>query len=246
MLLLPSVGFAATIGHEIAERHARRADGRVRELKSLYAEGRTLMQGEVIEFKLWAASPNRLRIESSSPKRRILQVFDGRHEPLIQHSDVEAGRPLRMSSADRKDFIANADFDGPLMDFALKGNTVDFAGRDLVNGLPTDKLLVMSPQDDVLFVWVDRETSEIVKRSVFRIVRDQRISVDTYFTDFRPVVGTMQPFRVETKVGDKTIYLMVISQMEGNSSEVTPDKFAVPADWPVLPIEYSSATPAAK
>jgi len=244
--VLPVAGFAATLGHEIAERHARRSEGRVRELKSLYAEGRTLMAGEVIEFKLWAASPNRLRIESASPKRRIVQLYDGRHEPLIQHSDVESGRPLRMSAADRRDFITNADFDGPLMDFALKGNTVDFAGRDLVNGTPTDKLLVMSPQDDVLFVWLDRETSEIIKRSVFRIVRDQRISLDTYFTDFRPVAGTMQPFRVETKVGDRTVYLMVVSHMEGNSSEVTPDKFTVPADWPLMPIEYNSATPAAK
>jgi outer membrane lipoprotein-sorting protein len=231
---------AADLGREIAERHAQRSEGRARELKSLYAEGRTLVQGEVIDFKLWAASPNQLRVESTSPTRRIVQIFDGRHEPVIQHSDVEGGRPLRMALAERQDFIANADFSGPLVDYALKGNTVDYAGRDELPEGPAAKLLVMSPRDDVLFLWVDEKTAEIVKRSVFRIIRDQRFSVETFFSDFRPVAGTMQPFRVETKLGAKQLYLMVITRMEGNSSEVTPERFAVPTDWPKLPFEVNT------
>lgn len=237
-LSLGTVCVAADLGKEIAERHAQRAGGRVRELKSLYAEGRTLMQGEVVDFKFWAARPNQLRIESTSPARKVVQLFDGQHEPLIQHSDVEGGRPLRMSAAERKDFIANADFDGPLMDYALKGNSVDYAGSDEVAGRPAAKLLVMSPQDEVLFLWIDNETSEIVKRSVFRIIRDRRFTVDTFFSDFRPVAGTQQPFRVETKIGDQSLYLMVIARLEGNSSAVTAERFAVPKDWPKLPLEF--------
>lgn len=241
VLLVSALGAEATeLGREIAQRHAERAGGRVRELRSIYAEGRTLIMGEVIEFKMWAERPNRLRIESTSPKRKVTQIYDGKHEPVIFHSDVEAGRPLRMSPAERKDFIANADFDGPLMDFAAKGYTVDYAGTDLVNDRPADKLLVMSREDDVLFLWVDSQSAEIVKRSVFRVARDQRVTVDTYFGDFRNVAGTMQPHRVETKSGERTIYLMVIARMEGNSAQVTADKFAVPEGWAKLPLEYSS------
>lgn len=232
--------FAAELGREIVERHARRSDGRVRELRSLYAEGRTLIKGEVIEFKMWAERPNRLRVESTSPVRKVVQVYDGRHEPVIYHSDVEGGRALRMSAGERKDFIANADFDGPLVDYALKGFTVDYAGGESVNGQPADKLLVMNPQDEVMFFWVDSETSEIVKRSVFRVSRGQRQTVDTFFSDFRDVAGTRQPHRVETKIGDVSLYLMLIARMEGDSAEVTPQQFEMPANWPMLPVEFKT------
>lgn len=201
-----------------------------------------MIQGEVIEFKMWAERPNRLRVESTSPTRKVTQIFDGRHEPVILHTEVEGGRPLRMSPGERKDFVANADFDGPLMDHAAKGYSVDYAGTDVIEGRPADKLLVMSPQDDVLFLWVDARTSEVVKRSVFRIVREQRLTMDTYFGDFREVAGTLQPHRVETKVGDRTVYLMVVARMEGNSAEVTAERFAAPEGWPVLPVEFKSPT----
>jgi len=243
VLCLSTVLVSATeLGREIAKRHEERAGGRVRDLQSLYAEGRTMIQGEVIEFKLWAARPNLLRVESTSPSRKVTQVFDGKHEPVITHSDVEGGRPLRMSPAERKDFIANADFDGPLMDHAAKGYSVDYAGTDLVADRPADKLLVMSPHDDVLFLWVDARTAEVVKRSVFRIVREQRLTMDTYFGDFREVAGTLQPHRVETKVGERTVYLMVVARMEGNSPQVTAERFAAPEGWPALAVELKAPT----
>lgn len=237
---LAGAGGAADLGQEIAEQHARRSDGRVRELRSLYAEGRTLIKGEVIEFKMWAERPNRLRVESTSPVRKVVQVFDGRHEPVIHHSDVEGGRPLRMSAGERKDFIANADFDGPLMDYALKGFSVDYAGGETVRGRPANKLLLMSRRDDVLFLWVDEENGEIVKRSVFRTAREQRVTVDTFFSDFRDVAGTRQPHRVETKIGDVLLYVMLIARMEGNAAEVTPQRFEMPEGWPMLAVEFKT------
>ncbi len=233
LLPLPAVG--ADIGAEIALKHAERSGGRMQEIRSLYAEGRTLIRDEVIEFRLWAERPGRLRVESVSPKRRVVQVADGVHEPFISHSDVEGGRPLRMGPAERRDFLGNADFDGPLVDHVAKGNSVDYAGSDLLDGRPASKLLVMSPRDDVLFLWVDEETGEIVKRSVFRVARDRRVTVDTYFSDFRAVGGARQPHRIETKVGEGTLYLMVVARMEADSPRVTPEIFAVPEGWPRLP-----------
>lgn len=235
LVLLPIPAFGADIGAEVARKHAERSGGRAREIQSLYAEGRTLIRDEVIEFRLWAQRPGRLRVESVSPRRRVVQVADGVHEPFISHSDVEGGRPLRMGASERRDFLGNADFDGPLVDHVEKGNTVDYAGSDLLDGRPASKLLVMSPRDDVLFLWVDEESGEIVKRSVFRVARDRRVTVDTFFSDFREVGGTRQPHRIETKVGEGTLYLMVVARMEADSPRVTPEVFAVPEGWPQLP-----------
>lgn len=233
----PIIG--AELGSEIALRHQHRAAGTA-PLQSLYVEGRTIAKDEVIEFKLWAARPNQLRMLSVSAQRSVLQVFDGKNEPLISHNEIQDGEPLRMAGAERSEFIANADFDGPLVNFALKGYTVDYAGEEKVNGRPASKLLMMSANDDIFFVWVDQENSEIVRRSVFRVVREKRILVDTYFSDFRPVAGTLQPHRIETKVGDKTLYAMIVTRVEVNSAEVVPECFTVPKDWPRLAMGLSA------
>jgi outer membrane lipoprotein-sorting protein len=219
-------------GHDVARRHAARADGRLAALKSLYAEGRTLINDEVVPFKLWAERPNRLRVESDNGKRRVVQVFDGVHEPWISQSDVAAGAVRQMSPGEKKDFVANADFDGPLVDFARKGYSVDFAGEETLAGRLAEKLLLMSPQDEVFFLWVDNETHEIVKRATFRIMHGQRVLVETTFGDFRDVGGVAQPHRIETKIGDRTLYLMIMTKMEANSKKVTDRVYAPPPDWP--------------
>jgi hypothetical protein len=237
LLIAPFVR-ADEVGHEIARQHAQRAGAKSRDLRSLYAEGRTLIGGEVIDVRMWAERPNRLRVESSFGNRKVTQVYDGRHEPVIYHSQTENGRPLRMTASERKDFIANADFDGPLVDFALKGYSIDYAGEDSIAGRAARKLLVMSGDGDVFFVWLDAENFEMVKRSVFRIVGERRATVDTFFGDFREVRGSLQPHRIETKVGEKTLYLMMLSAMEGDSPKVTAEVFKVPDDWPLLPVEF--------
>lgn len=246
LLLLAAVPARADeMGHEIARRHAERGGAKYRALRSLYAEGRTLIGREIIEVRMWAERPNRLRVESAAGARKVTQVYDGRHEPVIYHTEVEGGRPMRMSAGERKDFIANADFDGPLVDFAVKGYSVDYAGEEAVAGRPAKKLLLMSAQGDVFFLWLDVETAEIVKRGVFRTAGDRRVLVETFFGDFRPVGEVLQPHRIETKAGSNALYLMLLARMEADSARVTADLFAVPEGWPLLPVEFKSGGEAA-
>lgn len=235
LLSVAAVLRADDYGREIAEQHAQRAGGRLARLQSLYAEGRTLINDEVAPFQLWARRPGQLRFESATGRRRVIQACDGRREPWISHTDVAAGAPQPMSAGERKDFLANADFDGALVDFAAKGYTVDYAGEDTIDGRKAKKLLLVSASDDIFFLWVDAGTHEVVKRGVFRVARgQQRVMVETYFSDFREVGGVPQPHRIETKLGERTLYLMMISKMEANSAQVTDAVFAAPAGWPEL------------
>lgn len=234
-------GRADPVGHEIAQKHAARGGGKYRAVKSLFIEGKTLIGGEIVDIRMWAERPNKLRVESSTGARKVTQIYDGRHEPVITHSEVENGRPMRMSAGERKEFIANADFDGPLVDFAAKGYSVDYAGEEAVGGQPAKKLLVMNAQGDVFFLWVDAKTFETVKRGVFRTANDKRVLIETTFGDFREVAGSLQPHRIETKVGTRSLYLMVLTRMVANVTN-PPELFAVPDKWPLLPVEFKSET----
>jgi len=217
----------AQLGPEIARRHAERAGGKLAALKTLRAEGRTFIGSEMVPFTLLAERPTRLRVESFSPLRRVIQGYDGLQPPWISHSEFNGGAVRPMPAPDAKDFITNADFDGPLVDYAAKGYTVDYAGEDVIESRRAFKLLVMSRTDDIFFLWVDAENHEVVKRAVFRTSKQERMTIETLFKDFRPVAGVMQPHRIETAANGRLLYVMVIDRMEPNVT-VAPEKFTQP------------------
>ncbi|HVT73786.1 MAG TPA: DUF2092 domain-containing protein [Lacunisphaera sp.] len=220
----------AQLGHDIARKHAERAGNRLAALTALRAEGRTFINTEVVPFTMIAQRPNRLRVESFTPLRRVVQVYDGGSAPWVSHSDVRHGAPQDMSDAEAKEFIANADFDGPLVDFAAKGYSVDYAGEDTLEGRKAFKLLLMNRSDNIFFLWVDADTYEIVKRTVYRVINDQRVAVDTFFKDFHEVAGVRQPYRVETVANGRTLYVMIIDRMEANPDNISPETFSRPND----------------
>lgn len=230
-LLLAAVTQAQT-GAEVAQRHAERAGEKLAKLHAYRAEGRTFIGDKEVPFTMWAQRPDRLRIESSTPSRRLVQVYDGVHPPWTSHSEVEGGAAQLMTGSEAREFIANADFDDPLVDFEAKKYTVDYAGEDEVEGRAAHKLLVMSKSDDICFLWVDNETNEIVRRMTYRIVQEQRAVIDTYFKDFRPVAGVMFPHKVEARTNGRAIYTTLIDKMEPNPKKMRADLFEHPGGWP--------------
>lgn len=233
-MLVAATAAEAQLGAEIARQHAARAGGNWRKIRTLYTEGQTRIGQETVSFRTWSARPDRLRVESFGGLRRVIQCFDGIHEPWISHTEVDGGKARLMTESDVTDFIANADFDGPLVDYAAKGFTVDYAGEDEIDGRPAFKLLLMNARDEVFFYCVDKQNYEIVKRTVFRVAKGERVAVETFFRDFKPVGGALQPHRVETRLNGRVIYLMIIDKFEANppATRFPPDIFAAPKDWP--------------
>lgn len=219
----------AQLGPDIAGRHAARAGDRRAALKALRVEGRTFINGEVVPFLLVAQRPNRLRVESFTPVRRVLQVYDGETAPWTSHSEAAGGTPQAMGEEEAREFIGNADFDGPLVDFAAKGFSVDYAGEETLEGRPADKLMVMNRSGQLFFLWVDKQTAEVVLRTVSRESRGQRVAVETRFKDFRPVGGVRQPHRIETLVEGRLLHVTVIDRMEANPV-VAPGTFNRPGN----------------
>lgn len=227
-LLLLAATAQAQLGHEVARKHAARTGDKLAALTALRAEGRTFINEQVVPFTLVAQRPNRLRVESFTPLRRAVQAYDGAEKPWVSRSELKGGAPQEMSEAEAQDFIANADFDGPLVNFAEKGYSVDYAGEEKIEERKAYKLLLMNQRDDIFFLWVDAENYEIVKRTAYRVSGSQRVAVDTFFKDFREVGGVLQPHRVETAANGRTLYIMLIDRMEANPPVIPPETFARP------------------
>jgi hypothetical protein len=228
ILLLTMLPARAQLGSELARQHAERAGNRLAALRSLRTEGRTFVGGEVVPFVTLAERPNHLRVESFTPRLRVILCYDGSGAPWISHTATKGGVPQDMAEVDARDFLLNADFDGPLVDYARKGFSVDYAGEDQIDGSKAYKLLLMGRNDEIFFLWVDAVTHEVVKRMVYRNQRGRRVTIETRFMDFRPVEGVLQPYRIETFADGELLYAMIIDRIEANPL-IAPGAFARPA-----------------
>ncbi len=77
--------------------------------------------------------PNLVRETFSLQGMTAVQAYDGstawQIQPFGGHKD-----PQLMAEDDVRDLLIDSDFDGPLVDYKAKGNTVEYLGHDTIEG----------------------------------------------------------------------------------------------------------------
>jgi hypothetical protein len=105
------------------------------------------------------------------------------------------------SAEEMKSVATQAELDGPLVDFAKKGTTVELAGTEKVEGHDTYKLKLTLKSGKTTNVWIDAETFLETKiEGTPRLLDGKYRAVDVYYRDYRTVGALKIPFTLETKV----------------------------------------------
>jgi hypothetical protein len=140
----------------------------------------------VVEIK----RPGRLRNEIVLDQRTIIRAIDGSVgwalNPLTGDST-----PRSLTSDEVRNMAGGADFEGPLLDHVAKGNLIELAGRQVVDGRPAWKLKVTLPGGEVRYTYVDADSWLEVKSEGSVLNGGKPQAVESYFRDYRPVNGVM-------------------------------------------------------
>ncbi|HUG09661.1 MAG TPA: hypothetical protein VMM36_01545 [Opitutaceae bacterium] len=174
----------------------------IQALRAFRAEGVTKLEAGEVEFTLWAARPAKVRLESRLGDQRMVQAYDG---VTAAWGMPAGGEPALMSKGEAREFIAGADFDGPLVDPASKGYAVTYAGEAEVEGRQCLHLMLAARDLEVIELYVDAETYMVLKRVSARPEVPDAAKLETFFSDYRPVGGVMMPFRVMTFEGERLV-----------------------------------------
>jgi hypothetical protein len=153
-----------------------------------------------LPFVMEMERPRKVRFELQFAGKTAIQVYDGTNgwkvRPYLNRLDVE---PF----TDEESKVASTQFelDGPLVDYAAKGNVVELDGLEKVNDRSTYKLKVTTKSGQVVHVWVDAETFLETKiEGQPRRLDGKMHPVEIYFRDYRSVDGLQIPFVLETYV----------------------------------------------
>jgi hypothetical protein len=153
-----------------------------------------------LPFVMELARVRKQRIELKFNGQTAIQVYDGANgwklRPFLNRREIEPFTPEEMKIAS-----AQADLDGPLVDYAAKGTKIELIGAEQVEGRKTYKLKLTTKDGNSKNVWIDAQTFLETKiEGAPRRLDGAYHPVEVYFRDYRQVSGLLVPFVVETKV----------------------------------------------
>jgi hypothetical protein len=223
--LVAVAGFAADRAEELARIHIEAIGGkqRITALSSLRATGQVAAAGNRVRFTMMAARPAKLRLETETDARTLVQGTDG-VEPAWEF-DTGSWPPQYRTMPDNvaRTFVADAEFDDPLVSAESRGYKLEYAGEVEAKGRKLHRILVTRKLAETYSVLLDDETFCIVMRVEFRTsLAGRRLQVVTHFEDFRPVAGVLFPHLITVAVDGQASQQTKITRIEANP--------ALPAD----------------
>ena len=172
--------------------------------------------------------PNLVRETFTLQGMTAVTAYDGttgwQIQPFGGHKDPEF-----MGEDDLKDLLLDADFDGPLVDYKEKGNTVEFLGHDVVDGDDALRLKVTLKDGDIVYYYLDPDTFLEIRKEVQEFVRGSVRESVTEMGSYKPVAGVMYPYSIsQGSKANPGAQTTTIEKIEVNMPIDKAD-FAVPA-----------------
>jgi hypothetical protein len=172
--------------------------------------------------------PNLVRETFSLQGMTAVTAYDGttgwQIQPFGGHKDPEL-----MGEDDLKDLLLDADFDGPLVDYKEKGNTVEFLGHDVVDGDDALRLKVTLKNGDIIYYYLDPDTYLEIRKEVQEFVRGSVRESVIDLGSYKPVAGVMFPFTIsQGSKANPGAQTTTFEKIEVNVN-INPADFAVPA-----------------
>lgn len=233
-LLLAGLTSAAVWGQtadEIIDKHLQAIGGKDK-LKAVQTQrfsGKMVMgQGMEAPFTMEMSRPNKMRMEFTIQGMTGVQAFDGKTSwslmPFLGKNEAEAA-----PAEETAKMAEQSDMDGLLLDYKEHGRTVEYAGKEDLEGTPAHKLKVTQKSGDVAYVYIDTEQYLQLKQTSKSTVRGQEVESEMTFGDFKKVDGILVPHSIEQKAkGMPAGMVMTITKVEINP-DVADGRFTMPA-----------------
>ena len=199
---------------------------KIQAVKSVKLTGKFLAQGMEFPFTMIQKRPNKMRIEAEIMGSTMIQCYSGEKGWAINPM-TGSSNPQPMSEIEEKSFKLQSDMDGPLVDYAEKGYTVEYIGEEDVEGTPTHQLRIDTNDGIVMDVFIDAEYFLIIKSSNKITVDENEFETQTYMSDFQEIEGMVVPFAIETRSGDAVMNQIMMEKTE-YGVEVDDSIFAMP------------------
>jgi hypothetical protein len=202
--------------------------GKLKSIQTLKSTGFFHQMGMQIPYTMLQKRPNRLRIDATMQDQTMVQAFDGETAWQI-FPFMGDPAPEKMPEGDARNIMNQADFDGHLLDYRVKGYSIEWVGEEEVRGLRTHKLKVTLKNGDILHYFLDVDACLERKVSAFAAQAGQEMEIETYMSDYKEVNGIMIAHTIESRASGNIVSQITVNTVEMNV-DIEDDAFVMPSE----------------
>lgn len=153
-----------------------------------------MMMGPGMEapFEVTFQRPGKVRMEFEVQGMVGIQAYDGENGwgvmPFMGQTE-----PAALADDQLKQIQDQADFDGPLVDYAEKGHSIELLGKVDVEGTEAYKLKVTKKNGDVVTSYLDTENCLEFMQEARTTIQGNEIGFTTEIGDYKEVEGLILP-----------------------------------------------------
>jgi outer membrane lipoprotein-sorting protein len=219
---------------------ARGGLAKMRAIKSERVEGTISFGSEASgPFAVELKRPLKMHMTLNVQNQTMVRVYDGT-QGWVNNPFAGKVNPDSMTDEDLKNISEEADFDGPLVDYAKKGNKVELAGKDNVEDKDVWRVKLTTKNGDIRYYLFDASTYLLLKWEGKRRAEGKEFPIESYFRDYRDVDGLKFSFQIDS--GSSATDLMqklVIDKIELNT-QIADSEFTRPVAPDPAPAAPSS------
>jgi len=180
-------------------------------IKTMTTTGKILQGGMELPFVMYNARPSKLRMEISIQGQKIIQAFDGTNGWMINPMTGSLD-PQDMNPDQVKQLQQQADMDGLLYNYKEKGSTLEYSGKDEVEGTEVYKLKLTDKNNDITYYYIDTDSNILLKTTAKRTIQGTEIEGNTLYGNYQMVEGMAIPFSITTMVNGQVAAEIVVEK----------------------------------
>jgi outer membrane lipoprotein-sorting protein len=200
LFILPLPGSAQTADEIVSKAIAAR--GGIAKIKAVHSQriSGTINFGPGAEgpFLVELKRPGKMHIEVTIQGQTLIRTYDGKSTGWIINPFSPTKGVEPMSAEDISNIADESDFDGPLVDYKEKGNRIEFAGKEDIEGQPAYRLKLTSKKGETRSYLFDAASFHLVRWEGTRKVGDKDVPWESLFRDYRDVDGLQFAFEIDS------------------------------------------------
>jgi len=190
---------------------------KIKAVKTMKLTGKVLVDGVDIPCTLQLKRPNLVYGEAAIQGMKLMLGYDGQTAWQVDPSSGSM-EPQPSVDEDARHIIEMGDFEGPLVDYKAKGNSVELVGKEEFEATPVYKLKVTEKDGSVKYVYLDAATYLELKTTTRRKSDSGGSEEETTFSDYKPVGGLLMAHSIETKINGQIEDQLTIEKVELNAA----------------------------
>lgn len=215
---------------EIIKKHIDAIGGREK-LKSISSVKTEMkMKAQMFEFPVMAlvTKDGSTKTETTIQGMKMEQAYDASAKtgwfvnPMMGDKSAQ-----KMNEEQLQDMTDENKIESPLLDYKEKGHSVEYLGKDDVDGEEVFLLMLTKKNGNVIYYYIDSQNYMIWKEKSKVKLKEKEYEGETYFYNYNVVDGITTAFTTEVYSDGKVAMQTNVEKIEYNQT-VEPSTFKMP------------------